>query len=340
MKKYATIIALVATIGSTAQVGINNPLPDSTAVLDLSGSANELRGVLFPLAKDLSLVGAGTAADGLIVRDSISEELYIYYSAGNNWHSVNSWREIENTNVIYTLNKNVGIGIQAPLSPLHVTGDIRSDAALRSDSIRTKKIYALGDVTVGPVGRIRGNGAVPQGAILMWSGAIADIPDGWALCDGTIWLRSGAAYDPGTTFPPPPVPPGATYSPDLTGRFVVGYDPADTDYNTIGNIDGRKDVTLTAAQSGLPSHTHTYSGTTSSNGGHTHTIPTTDATSAGMGHAKRRASTSAGTITTSSNGAHTHTYSGTTASTGGTNASQAHENRPPYYTLAYIIKLF
>ena len=30
-----------------------------------------------------------------------------------------------------------------------------------------------------------GFGYVPQGGIIMWSGAIVDIPTGWALCDGT-----------------------------------------------------------------------------------------------------------------------------------------------------------
>lgn len=47
-----------------------------------------------------------------------------------------------------------------------------------------------------------------QGMILMWSGAIVDIPDGWALCDGSQ----------GT--------------PDLRNRFIFGAgggsDPGDT----------------------------------------------------------------------------------------------------------------
>jgi hypothetical protein len=50
--------------------------------------------------------------------------------------------------------------------------------------------------------------AVPPGAIVMWSGALADIPDGWALCDGSA----------GT--------------PDLRDRFIQGWtdavDPGDT----------------------------------------------------------------------------------------------------------------
>ena len=40
---------------------------------------------------------------------------------------------------------------------------------------------------------------------------------------------------------------------------------------------------------------------------------------------------------TSSDGYHDHDVTGDTGSTGG--GGQAHENRPPYYALAYIMKL-
>ena len=49
---------------------------------------------------------------------------------------------------------------------------------------------------------------VPKGGIIKWSGAVADIPGGWALCDGT------------------------NGTPDLRNRFIVGagdtYNPNDT----------------------------------------------------------------------------------------------------------------
>jgi len=63
-------------------------------------------------------------------------------------------------------------------------------------------------------------------------------------------------------------------------------------------------------------HNHTYSGTTSGiSANHTHTI-----TTGGV----------------SSNHTHTVTVTGTSGSVGG---GLAHENRPPYYALAYIMKL-
>jgi microcystin-dependent protein len=60
-------------------------------------------------------------------------------------------------------------------------------------------------------------------------------------------------------------------------------------------------------------HSHTLSGTADSDGAHSHTI----------------------SGTTDSAGAHTHTFSTTSGSTGG---GAAHENRPPFYALAYIMK--
>jgi hypothetical protein len=43
-----------------------------------------------------------------------------------------------------------------------------------------------------------GNGTIPVGGIIMWSGSIASIPTGWAICNGS------------------------NSTPDLRNRFVVG----------------------------------------------------------------------------------------------------------------------
>lgn len=151
----------------------------------------------------------------------------------------------------------------------------------------------------------------PSGGIILWSGAIGAIPAGWLLCDGT----SG--------------------TPDLRDRFVVG---AGSTY-TVGATGGSATVTLDATQ--IPAHTHSFSGTTSSDGAHTHTTSftyfanyTPDAFTSGLSTYVRGFGT-AENLTTSSAGAHTHTLSGTTGSIGG---GLAHENRPPYYALAYIMK--
>lgn len=73
----------------------------------------------------------------------------------------------------------------------------------------------------------------------------------------------------------------------------------------------------TIAEANLPSHTHTFSATTSTDGAHTHTASNvfnsnsaTNVSPAGGPYG------TFGTVTTSSSGSHTHTVSGTTASTG------------------------
>jgi microcystin-dependent protein len=130
-------------------------------------------------------------------------------------------------------------------------------------------------------------GMVPTGLISMWSGTVP--PAGWALCDGG----------------------GSPPRPDLRSRFIVGYNPTDPDYATIGNIGGAKQVTLTALQ--MPPHNHSMSlYRNDSRGGD-------QANTAYLGN-------DTGAVPT-------------TAVTDYTGGGEPHENRPPYYTLAFIIKL-
>ena len=96
---------------------------------------------------------------------------------------------------------------------------------------------------------------------------------------------------------------GSNNTPDLRDRFIVG---AGNNYN-IGNTGGADTVTLTTDQ--IPSHTHTYSRAASPGGGQ-------DQAGSGSGDAVNHSNQN-------------------TSSTGG---GQAHENRPPYYALAYIMK--
>ena len=76
--------------------------------------------------------------------------------------------------------------------------------------------------------KFAGNGTVPVGAILMWSGTTNDIPNGWILCNG----QNG--------------------TPDLRDRFIMG---AGNHYG-VGTTGGVASVTLATNQ--LPSHGHTF----------------------------------------------------------------------------------
>lgn len=149
--------------------------------------------------------------------------------------------------------------------------------------------------------------AVPAGLISMWSGAtVQSIPAGWALCDGTQ----------GT--------------PDLRDRFIVG---AGASYAP-GATGGATSVTLTEGQ--MPSHTHTFSGSTNTTGAHSHDYDKSDTRAGAASPQVGIGSNTYTTTPTTSAGDHAHTFSGTTGSKG---SGQSHENRPPFYALAYIMKL-
>lgn len=124
----------------------------------------------------------------------------------------------------------------------------------------------------------------PVGMITLWSGAINNIPTGWALCNG----QNG--------------------TPDLTDKFIVG---AGSGYS-VGATGGEASHTLTTDE--LPAHNHglyLYSGSGNQN-------PQRSITYASQTHVQRG------------------TYTDLIANAG---SGSAHENRPPYYALAYIMKL-
>jgi microcystin-dependent protein len=175
---------------------------------------------------------------------------------------------------------------------------------------------------------------LPTGIIVMWNSTAASIPAGWQLCNGS------------------------NGTPDLRGQFIVGAGGA----YAFGDTGGATSVTLTA--NAMPIHTHELTGsfTTGSAGGHTHTTSITDPghahtyqTGYGGGQATGHLY-GFGTATYSTSGAttgisltvgaaldHTHslTLSGNTQSTGGASGTtQPHENRPPYYALCYIQKMY
>lgn len=141
---------------------------------------------------------------------------------------------------------------------------------------------------------------IPSGLISMWSGSIVSIPIGWLLCDGT----SG--------------------TPDLRDRFVVGAGSAYAVAATGGS-----------ANAILVSHTHTATSAVT-DPGHFHTSPTYSSNfNAFSGRAVTGASNAATPITSST--ATTGITVATTNSTEGSSGTNA--NLPPYYALAYIMKM-
>ena len=123
------------------------------------------------------------------------------------------------------------------------------------------------------------------GMIILWSGAANAIPTGFVLCNGS------------------------NNTPDLRGRFVVGYHDSNTDYD-VDDTGGSESVTLTVNQ--IPAHTHTHTKATHPSG--------------------------SGPEQNQSGGPEDRTNFGDTGTTSSTGGGQSHENRPPYYALCYIMK--
>lgn len=109
-----------------------------------------------------------------------------------------------------------------------------------------------------------------RGMILLWSGAIVDIPNGWHLCDGT------------------------ESTPDLRNKFVVG---AGDTYN-LGDTGGSVN------------HNHTFTSDS-----HFHIIAPGDEISTGLD------------------------YENVTDSKVVTGTTNNGSSLPPYYALAYIMRL-
>jgi microcystin-dependent protein len=172
----------------------------------------------------------------------------------------------------------------------------------------------------------------PLGMIIIWSGAIVNIPTGWQLCNGT------------------------NGTPDLRDRFVVG---AGSSY-AVGATGGTSTVSISESQ--MPPHTHeTVITSISPAGSHTHSNVTT-ATNANHTHpvspnivftpgpvASKGTGAFFGTISGSGDGgSHDHPVStapagshshALTMSVNPAGSGDPHENRPPYYALAFIMKV-
>jgi microcystin-dependent protein len=155
----------------------------------------------------------------------------------------------------------------------------------------------------GTGGGSAGDGNVPTGGIIMWSGLVSDIPSGWALCDG----------NDGT--------------PDLVDKFIVG---VGGDYQP-GDQGGSRDSVLVE-------HTHTVT-----DPGHRHIINhrLDSSTSGNFQTLEDTGNQDEGSWST--NGLDDGNIRSQSATTGISNSTEgvsgSDTNLPPYYALAYIIKV-
>tara|TARA_B100001027_G_scaffold214786_1_gene187582 strand:+ start:1199 stop:2755 length:1557 start_codon:yes stop_codon:yes gene_type:complete len=186
---------------------------------------------------------------------------------------------------------NVGIGTTTPQYKLDVVGDINF----------------TGDITKNGSG-----GLIPSGGIIMWSGAVSNIPNGWVICNG--------------------VHP----TPDLRGKFIIGAGGEES----VGNTGGSNSISLSGDN--LPSHNHTVE--IYHSGEHSHAQHTRNDDFNGIGGDR---GPSWGGYDAPDYKGYTHTWNNIdtagrhnhTGSIGHTGGGDPFDNRPAYYALAYIMKI-
>ncbi|MBM3880724.1 MAG: hypothetical protein FJ387_13580 [Verrucomicrobia bacterium] len=290
-------------------------------------------------------IGAGGADSTILPRIRLLSSPYALLAK----HAVNAGRLVnqDNSQVVSITGTSVGINKGNPTEALEVNGNVLASGTVQAANVLVdpQAYFVVKDIGSGPnpainfdggdwlaynrsanrwtfyigsswkmtideagvsvpsPGTISGFGTVPLGGIIMWSGSASAVPSGWALCDGRT--------DSGRT------------TPDLRNRFIVGAGIAGsgTEY-AVGNTGGAKEVTLTSSQ--LPSHSHSFRDYYFAE------------TSKLAWYATEWSGTKVGSGNTDSDNEWLFYVDNNTNPTGD---GQAHENRPPYYALAFIMRV-
>ena len=241
--------------------------------------------------RNANVTGIATVGTSLYVQGKLFDGDGDFGSAGQVLSSDGTdtkWINTSDTNVGSA--SNVGTNADATNAEQFVTfvgassgnNPIRVDAGIKynpSTNRLTAGSYA------GDGSALTGIEAFVTGMIILWSGAADAIPTGFVLCDGQ------------------------NNTPDLRGRFVVGFHDSNGDYD-VNDTGGAETVTLSIAQMPNHKHTTTFDGKKYFPGG-----GSTSITFGGAGG-----------------------YPADTFSMDNTGGGGAHENRPPYYALCYIMK--
>jgi hypothetical protein len=283
------------------------------AVITITGTLSQQRNIIAPLADKVftfrnsttggfSIQVIGSSGTGVVIPNGATTSIYC---DGTNFLPLNTGAAGN-----FSVSGNLSVTGTTTL-----TGALSGSTASFSGAVNSTNSVLSGTPTAptAPAGTNTQQLATtafaiangfPAGGIIMWSGSIASIPTGFALCNGS----SG--------------------TPDLRDRFVVG---AGSTYAVA--------ATGGSANAVVVSHSHSFAG--DALGTHTHnmsfhqTSKSNNATPFILSSPINGENLN-GTLTLSTTGSSAGTPSGTisTAGVSGTNA-----NLPPYYALAYIMKL-
>lgn len=159
----------------------------------------------------------------------------------------------------------------------------------------------------------------PPGTIMMWSGKIDRIQDNYMLASGQT-LRTEdypeLAYKYGMEHQE------SFKLPDLSGQFIVGYSSTDPEYNAVGKTGGAKSKAITKEQ--MPNHDHVYSDDVNAKGKFLLDGQAFPAKAEDIGEEGSSGSSSG---------------RGTLYRTSSAGGGEKFDVRPPYYTLAYLVKV-
>jgi len=215
--------------------------------------------------------------------------------------------------------------------------------------------------------------ALPIGSVIMWFGTVGAIPAGWQVCDGTNGtpdLRDRFVVGAGTTYSVGDT--GGANTVTLDATQIPSHTHSISGSGTTGSTGISHTHTFSGTTANAGSHSHSGSANTvgltgsiwiggppqvapsgiisgpNANGGR----PGLDFNSGNVQRFDINA-THSHTLSINSAGDHVHSLSGTTDATdpahthtfsfsgtsGGTGGGNAHENRPPYFALLFIMRV-
>ena len=254
--------------------------------------------------------------DDILFRTSFDKGGYLgWVKTGTSWARFGPISKSETTqsysfDTLEVVGLSTFSGGQKVTGNIDVTGEITASTTITAEQLTsTDDANIAGTVTAGD---FVGNGTIPIGGIIMWSGTDAGVPANWVLCDNSLAAQSAGA-------------------PNLVDRFIVGRGSAYAADATGGQADAT-----------LVSHSHTTNSTSKtltgaivkiSEGFNVQGTATGVFTKTNDGNNSVTGSSSTSPVSGVTMDA-THTHGTDTQGSAATNA-----NLPPYYAIAYIMRV-